>query len=75
MIEANKTDKGSTSGIILGIANSKNLRTIAKSKSLPANSAMNNHTDCSMNMKKRITNTMVNVVRKVFNKYLSRIFT
>jgi hypothetical protein len=42
---------------------------------LPANSAINSQTDWRMNIKKRITNTMVNVVRKVFSKYLSRIFT
>jgi hypothetical protein len=45
MIEANKTDRGNTSGIIRGMANNKNLRTIIKSKSLPANSAINSQTD------------------------------
>lgn len=44
-MEANKTDNGNTKGMILGIANNKNLITIRKSKSLPASSAMNNQTD------------------------------
>ena len=45
------------------------------SKSFPANSEINSQTTCNTNMKKRITNTEVNVVRKDFNKYLSSIFT
>ncbi|WP_246034213.1 hypothetical protein [Flavobacterium sangjuense] len=46
-----------------------------KSKSLPASSEMNSQTTCKTNMKKRITNTVVNVMRNDFNKYLSSIFT
>jgi hypothetical protein len=45
IIEASKTDNGNTNGTILGIANSRNFRTIPKSRSLPANSAINNQTD------------------------------
>lgn len=75
MMEANNTDKGKTSGIILGILKSKNFRIIKKSKSLPANSEMKSQTTCNTNMKNRITNTVVNVIMKDFNKYLSSIFT
>jgi hypothetical protein len=75
MIEASKIESGNTSGTKRGIENSKNLRTIEKSKSLPANSAISNQTVCNMNIKKRITNTTVNVIRKVFRMYLSIIFT
>jgi hypothetical protein len=75
MMEANNTDRGSTKGTIRGIEKVKNFKIIIKSKSLPANSDINNQTVWSMNMKKRITNTVANVVRNVFNKYLSRIFT
>ena len=73
-MEANKTDKGSTSGIMRGIEKSRNFTTNIKSRSLPANSDINSHTVCSMNMKNNITNTVVNVSKNVFNKYLSRIF-
>jgi hypothetical protein len=75
MIEANRIDKGRTSGTNRGIENNKNLITIEKSKSLPANSAISSQTVWRMNIKKRITNTTVNVIRKVFKMYLSRIFT
>jgi len=44
MIEESKTDKGKTKGIIRGIANNKNLQTIIKSKSFPANSAIKSQT-------------------------------
>ncbi len=74
-MEAKSIDKGSTSGTNRGIENNKNLMIIEKSKSLPANSAISSQTVCSMNIKKRITNTTVNVIRKVFKMYLSRIFT
>ena len=74
-MDANSTESGSTNGIILGILKSKNLRIIIKSKSFPANSEMKSHTTCKTNMKNRITNTEVNVMRKDFNKYLSSIFT
>lgn len=74
MIEANKTDKGKTRGIILGIENNKNFTTKNRSRSLPANSEIKSQTVCNMNIKKRITNTVVNVIRKVFSKYLSKIF-
>jgi hypothetical protein len=43
-MEANNTDKGKTKGMILGIEKSKNLTTMIKSKSLPANSVMNSQT-------------------------------
>jgi len=75
MIEAKTTDSGNTSGMILGILKSRNFRIITKSRSLPANSEMKSHTTCNTNMKKRITNTEANVIRKDFNKYLSSIFT
>jgi hypothetical protein len=74
-MEANNTDKGRTNGIIRGIENIKNLNTIDKSKSLPASSAINNQTVWSINIKKRITNTVVNVIRNVLRMYLSKIFT
>jgi hypothetical protein len=75
MIEAKSMESGKTNGTKRGIENSKNLSTIEKSKSLPASSAISNQTVCNMNIKKRITNTTVNVIRKVFRIYLSIIFT
>jgi hypothetical protein len=75
MIEAKTTDRGKTNGIILGIENNKNFITVRKSKSFPANSAINNQTVWSMNIKNKITNTVANVIMNVFNKYLSNIFT
>ena len=74
-MEANKIDRGNTNGMIRGIENKRNFITNAKSKSLPASSAMNSQTVCSMNIKNKITNTVANVIKNVFNKYLSRIFT
>jgi len=73
-MDASKTDNGKTSGMILGIEKSRNFTTSIRSKSLPASSEINSHTVCSMNIKKRITNTVVNVIRNVFSKYLSKIF-
>ncbi len=75
MIEANKTDNGRTKGIILGIEKSKNLIIIIKSKSFPANSVIKSQTVWRIKIKKRITKTVVNVIRNDFNKYLSSIFT
>ena len=75
MIEANKTDNGNTSGIIRGIEKSRNFTTNIKSKSLPASSKIKSHTVCSMNIKKRITNTEANVIENDFKIYLSNIFT
>ena len=75
MMDANKTESGKTKGIILGIENNKNLTIIMKSKSLPANSPMKSQIDWRIKMKKRITKTVVNVIKKDFNKYLSSIFT
>ncbi|GEC78629.1 hypothetical protein FAQ01_14990 [Flavobacterium aquatile] len=75
MIEAKRTESGNTIGIILGIANSKNFKINSISKSFPASSEMNNQTVCNMNIKNKITNTVVNVIKNVFNKYLSNIFT
>lgn len=75
MIEANKTDSGKTKGIILGIEKSRNLIIIIKSKSFPANSVIKSQTVWRIKMKKRITKTVVNVIRNDFNKYLSSIFT
>ena len=72
---ANQIESGSTKGTILGIASIKNFNTMKISKSFPASSAINSQTVCRTNTKKRITNTVVNVPKKVFNKYLSRIFT
>lgn len=74
-MEASKIDKGRTNGTNLGIENNKNFMIIDTSKSLPANSAINSQTVCKMNIKKRITNTTVNVIRNVFRMYLSIIFT
>jgi hypothetical protein len=75
MMDAKSIESGKTNGTNLGIENSKNFKTIEVSKSLPANSAINSQTVCRMNIKKRITNTTVNVIRKVFKMYLSIIFT
>lgn len=75
MMDANKTDSGKTKGIILGIENNKNLTIIIKSKSLPANSVIKSQTVWRIKMKKRITKTVVNVIKKDFNKYLSSSFT
>lgn len=74
-MEASKIDKGRTNGTNRGIENNKNWIIINVSKSLPANSAINSQTVCKMNIKKRITNTTVNVIRNVFRMYLSIIFT
>jgi hypothetical protein len=74
-MEAKSIESGKTSGTNRGIEKSKNLNTIEVSKSLPANSAISSQTVCNMNIKKRITNTTVNVIRKVFRMYLSIIFT
>jgi hypothetical protein len=57
-------ESGNTSGIIRGIENIKNLM-IRYIQSLPASSAMNSQTVCSMNIKNKITNTVVNVIRNV----------
>jgi hypothetical protein len=43
-MDANKTDSGKTSGIILGIEKSRNFTTRIKSRSLPASSEINNQT-------------------------------
>jgi hypothetical protein len=75
MIEARRIDNGSTNGITPGIENKRNLRIRTKSKSFPASSAINSQTVCKINIKKRITNTEVNVIKNVFKMYLSRIFT
>jgi hypothetical protein len=75
MMEAKSIESGKTSGTNRGIEKSKNFNTIEVSKSLPANSAISSQTVCKMNIKKRITNTTVNVIRKVFKMYLSIIFT
>jgi hypothetical protein len=74
-MDAKSTESGSTKGIILGIENSKNFITNIKSRSLPANSEINNQTVCKMKMKNKIINTVKKVAMKVFSKYLSRIFT
>ena len=74
-MEDNNTESGNTKGTILGIENNKNFITSKKSKSLPASSEMKSQTVWSMNIKNKITNTVVNVIKNVFNKYLSNIFT
>jgi hypothetical protein len=68
MIDANRIESGNTSGIILGIANNKNLRTRIRSRSFPASSEMKSQTVCRMKMKNRITNTEANVVMNVFKR-------
>ena len=68
-------ERGNTNGTTFGIEYIKNLRIRIKSKSLPASSAIKSQTVCNMNIKKRITNTEVNVIRKVLRRYLSSIFT
>ena len=74
-MDANNTESGNAMGTKLGILKSKNLRIKNKSKSFPANSPINNHTDCKINTRNKMTNTVVKVVTKVFRMYLSRIFT
>ena len=75
MMDAKSMESGNTNGIKRGMEKSRNFKTINASKSLPANSAISNQTVCKMNIKKRITNTTVNVIKKVFKMYLSIIFT
>ena len=75
MIDANNTESGNTNGINLGIAKTRNFIIIIKSNPLPASSEINSHTTWSMNIKNKITNTVANVIKKDFNKYLSNIFT
>ena len=75
MMEANKTESGNTNGTIVGAQKDKNLTMVKKSKSLPANSAMNNQIPCKTNIKNKITNTEVNVIMKDLIMYLSNIFT
>jgi hypothetical protein len=60
---------------MLGILKSKNFRIITMSKSFPANSEIKSQTTWSTNIKNKITNTVVNVIKKDFNKYRSSIFT
>ena len=74
-MDANKMESGNTNGTTFGIEYIKNFKIKMKSKSLPANSAIKSQTVCKMNIKKRITNTEVNVIKNVFKRYLSRIFT
>ncbi|ANO48839.1 hypothetical protein Pf1_00591 [Flavobacterium columnare] len=73
-MEANSTVKGITIGISFGVAKIKNLMIIKKSRSFPANSDINNQTVCKMNIKNKITNTEVNVIKKDLSRYRSRIF-
>ena len=75
MMEASNTESGNTKGTILGIENTKNLITIKKSRSFPANSEMKSQTVCRINIKNKITNTVANVIKKVLSKYLSNNFT
>ena len=75
MIDANNTDSGRTRGTTRGMANKRNLITEIKSKSFPANTAINNQTVWRIKINKRMTNTVVNVEMNNFSKYLSSIFT
>ena len=68
-------DSGSTNGTKLGIFNKRNLPIRSMSKSFPANSDIKSQTVWRININKRITNTVVNVVMKDLRMYLSRIFT
>jgi hypothetical protein len=74
-MEANNMERGKTSGTTLGMEYIKNLRINIISRSFPASSAIKSQTVCKINIKKRITNTEVNVIKKVFKRYLSRILT
>ena len=74
MIEANNTESGKTKGTTLGILNNKNFKITIVSKSFPANSAMKSQMVCRIKIKNKITNTEVNVNRKVRKMYLSKIF-
>lgn len=61
-------------GINLGKAKVKNLRITEKSKSLPANSDINNHIVCSKRINMMITKSGKNVFKNEVNIYLSSIF-
>jgi hypothetical protein len=74
-MDDNNMESGKTNGTTLGIEYIKNFKINIKSKSFPASSAIKSQTVCKMNIKKRITNTEVNVIKNVFKRYLSRIFT
>lgn len=63
MMDDSNTVSGKTIGINLGDAKAKNFIIIMKSRSLPANSDINNQTVCKMNIKNKITNTEVNVIK------------
>jgi len=75
MIDAKRMESGSTKGTIPGIEKSRNFIIKMASRSFPASSLIKSQTVWRTNIKKRITNTEVNVIRKVFRRYLSRIFT
>ena len=74
-MDAKTTERGNAIGTKLGILNNKNFNIKLKSKSLPANSEMNNQTVCRIKIRNKITNTEINVNAKDFKMYLSSIFT
>lgn len=74
MIDANNTESGKANGTKLGILKIKNFKIKETSKSLPANSPINNQMDCRIKIRNSITNTVVKVVTNVFRMYLSSIF-
>ena len=75
MIDVSKIDKGNTNGTNRGETNNKNLRIYVISKSLPANSDINNQMDCSKKINISIRNTEKNVFKKLNNIYRSSTFT
>jgi len=65
---------GRISGTRVGSRYTKNLKTIIKSKSLPANSFTKSQTDCRMKIKIRIVKTLKKVFKNVVKMYRSSIF-
>lgn len=74
-MDAKSIESGKTNGTIVGKAYNRNFNIRKKSRSLPAKSAINNQTVCNIKINSRIIKTVPNVVKKVFKRYLSRIFT
>ena len=70
----NKIVSGSINGTKVGSRYIKNLKMIIKSKSLPASSLNNSHTDCKTKMKMRIVKTLKKVFKNVVKMYRSSIF-
>ncbi len=75
IIEVKSMVRGRIKGIKVGVIYNKNFATTAISKSFPASSDIYNQTACKTKISMRITNTLINVFKYVFNMYQSSIFT